>query len=200
MHRAPSAERSAEGVRICLTASLDRDSLHLTLSFGLLRQSDRQHAILEGRFYFVRVHVLTDRNNAVERSFPTFAIYRAALLQTLLTLQGEHAFIQCHVDVPLLESGKLRNYPELVRGFRQLDLGPGGPGASIQVACKIIEHPVHFTVQRQKRTFVSPKALPLHAAALAPRNEIFHIHDLIPLTQIGSASGRTAVLNAATWV
>ena len=40
--------------------SLNRDPLHLALRFGFLRQANRQHSVLEGRFHFLRINILAN--------------------------------------------------------------------------------------------------------------------------------------------
>src|ERR1700676_1382022 len=165
-HRHPPIEGGAGadvtpalGVTLALVA-VDRDTLHLLLGLGRLRQGHGQHTALERGIDFVCLDIV-DRDAPLEPAIVALAEEPVLVLSLgpFLALDGENAIREFDADVFLLKAGQLRRDLDLLVGFADLDVRPsertieqaiGAERRHVESAEDVIEHAVHFTVQRQQ--------------------------------------------------
>ncbi len=148
---------------------LDGDALRLALRFGLLRQANRQHAVLEGRLHLVRVNVLSDGDPALEGAFPALAVEGAVLFQALLALQRQYSIVERHVDVALLEARS--SATTLISSWvSEISMcgARGGIPRHLEVAQEIIEHPIHFPMKCQEQARAFRESTLLQVSVPAP--------------------------------
>src|SRR6266478_7417128 len=149
----------ALGVTLALVA-VDRDTLHLLLRPGRLRQGHGQHAALERGIDFVCLDIV-DRDAPLEPAIVALAEEPVLVLGLgpFLALDGENAIREFDADVFLLKAGQLRRDLDLLVGLADLDIRPSEPaieqaiGAErrhVETAEDVVEHAVHFTVQCQE--------------------------------------------------
>src|ERR1700686_3432214 len=114
----------ALGVTLALVA-VDRDTLHLLLGLGRLRQGHGQHTALERGIDFVYLDIV-DRDAPLEPAIVALAEEPVLVLSLgpFLALDGENAIREFDADVFLLKAGQLRRDLDLLVGFADLDVRP----------------------------------------------------------------------------
>src|ERR1700730_5849251 len=174
----------ALGVTLALVA-VDRDTLHLLLGLGRLRQGHGQHTALERGIDFVCLDIV-DRDAPLEPAIVALAEEPVLVLSLgpFLALDGENAIREFDADVFLLKAGQLRRDLDLLVGFAKLDVRPsertieqavGAERRHVESAEDVIEHAVHFTVQRQQRICIFATVY-RNVAATIPWDEISDSH------------------------
>src|SRR5580704_2714416 len=179
--------------------AVDGDPFCLRLRSLGLRQNDLENAVLERGLDLVFVNVHADRNLPFEAAVETFTELALLVLRLgfRLAAKDQIAVVQEKLDVFFLHAGDFRRDRNLLFGFGDFELRPGGvheihpaPGKRSrgEAAKGFFQKAVHFTVQGEKRarSFVAEK---LREVILAPgpRNEITHVHGLFSK----DLSGRT---------
>src|ERR1700681_4974598 len=174
----------ALGVTLALLA-VDRDTLHLLLRPGRLRQGHAQHTALERGIDFVCLDIL-DRDAPLEPAIVALAEEPVLVLSLgpFLAFDDEDAVREFDADVLLLKAGQLRRDLDLLVGFADLDVRPperaieqavGAERRHVETAEDVIEYAVHFTVQRQQGICIFA-AVYRNVAATIPWNEIPDSH------------------------
>src|SRR6202051_2968021 len=171
--------------RYLALVAVDRDTLHLLPGLGRLRQGHGQHTALERGIDFVCLDIV-DRDAPLEPAIVALAEEPVLVLSLgpFLALDGENAIREFDADVFLLKAGQLRRDLDLLVGFADLDVRPsertieqaiGAERRHVESAEDVIEHAVHFTVQRQQG--ICPfAAVYRNVAATIPWDEISDSH------------------------
>src|SRR3984893_13854616 len=179
--------------------AVDGDPFCLRLRSLGLRQNDLENAVLERGLDLVFVNVHADRNLPFEAAVETFTELALLVLRLgfHLAAKDQIAVVQEELDVFFLHAGDFRRDRNLLFGFGDFELRPGGvhelrpaPGKRSrgEAAKGFFQKAVHFTVQGEKRarSFVA-EILREEILAPGPRNEITHVHGLFSK----DLSGRT---------
>src|SRR3982074_523122 len=138
-----------------------RYAADIAFRFGRFRHRDGQHAVLERGRGLVLLDVL-QRYAAFEAAVVPLAEAAGLGLRFRVLLAGDRKNAVCdfEADVLFLESGQFGGDADLLVCLIDVDLGPAQPvlrpGArsercEIEPAEYIVEHAVHFTMQRKKR-------------------------------------------------
>src|ERR1700704_6274703 len=147
--------------RPCTLLAVDRDTLHLLLRPGRLRQGHGQHAALERGINIVRLDIV-DRDAPLESAIVALAEEPILVLRLgpFLAFDDEDAVREFDADIFLLKAGQFRRDLDLLVGLADLDVRPperaieqavGAERRHVETAEDVIEYAVHFTVQRQQR-------------------------------------------------
>src|SRR6185437_12356194 len=104
----------------------DRNAPGLGLRFGILRQGDRQHAVLEARFDFVALDFGVERDAALEATIVTLGEMAVLVLRLcpLLALKGQHAVLEQQLDVLFLHPWQFGRHGHFLIGLGDVELGP----------------------------------------------------------------------------
>src|SRR5258705_5003223 len=182
------AERKPRGSRPDLTLALlavDRDTLHLLLRLGRLRQGHGQHSALERGIDIVRLDIV-DRDAPFEPAIVALADEPVLVLSLgpFLAFDDEDAVREFDADIFLLKAGQFRRDLDLLVGLADLDVRPperaieqaiGAERRHVETAEDVIEYAVHFTVQRQQGICLFA-AVYRNVAAAIPWDEISDSH------------------------
>src|SRR3984893_17643801 len=174
----------ALGVTLALVA-VYRDTLYLLLRPWPLPPGHGQHTALERGIDFVCLDIV-DRDAPLEPAIVALAEEPVLVLSLgpFLALDGENAIREFDADVFLLKAGQLRRDLDLLVGFAKLDVRPsertieqavGAERRHVESAEDVIEHAVHFTVQRQQRICIFATVY-RNVAATIPWDEISDSH------------------------
>src|SRR6202011_1780389 len=126
----PDRKAGGSGVAPALDLSLallavDRDTLHLLLRPGRLRQGHGQHAALERGIDIVRLDIV-DRDAPLEPAIVALADEPVLVLSLgpFLAFDDENAVREFDADIFLLKAGQFRRDLDLLVGLADLDVRP----------------------------------------------------------------------------
>src|ERR1700681_2024432 len=144
----------ALGVTLALVA-VDRDTLHVLLGLGRLRQGHGQHTALERGIDFVCLNIV-DRDAPLEPAIVALAEEPILVLSLgpFLALDDENAVREFNTDIFILKAGQFRRDLDLLVGLADLEVRPperaieqavGADRRHVEPAEDVIEYAVHFT-------------------------------------------------------